>query len=88
MEEVRVLFQYGGADSFPSGHATTYGALATSAYFYSKRLGLVFGNVALLIGFSRIALGIHWPFDILTGFIIGFLVSYMYYVFVLKRKLF
>ncbi|MFD2248522.1 phosphatase PAP2 family protein [Pontibacter ruber] len=67
--------------SFPSGHATTaislYGMVA---YFlcrhytsYSKRV-VILGTSAMLIliiGFSRIYLGVHYLTDVLAGFLLG-----------------
>jgi undecaprenyl-diphosphatase len=62
--------------SFPSGHATFFMALAFSIYFYHKKAGLVFITLAVLIGLARIAAGVHFPADILGGFILGALVAY------------
>jgi undecaprenyl-diphosphatase len=86
LENVQLLFQHGGADSFPSGHATAYGAFATSVYLYSKRIGCVVGALFLLLIAFRVIAGIHWPLDIAIGLFVGFLVSYTYHFFVLKRK--
>lgn len=65
--------------SFPSGHATFFSALATALYFYHKRLGLFYGLGALLIGLSRVIAGIHWPLDILAGYILGGLIGVLVY---------
>ena len=67
--------------SFPSGHATlsaiaylTIGALLSRAS-PSATLSLYFMELAvfltLLIGFSRIYLGVHYPTDVLAGWCIG-----------------
>lgn len=67
--------------SFPSGHATggaatylTLGALL--ARFEPRRRLKVFALsvaviVTLLIGLSRIYLGVHWPSDVLAGWTLG-----------------
>lgn len=75
------LLKHGGMDSFPSGHATIYSALAVSMFFYKKQFGFIFGVFALLIGVARVLSGVHWPIDIIGGFAIGFLISYAYHHF-------
>ncbi len=57
--------------SFPSGHASFFFAMATAIYFYNKKWGIGFFIAALLMNISRIAAGIHYPFDILGGMIVG-----------------
>lgn len=58
-------------DSLPSGHATFFAALATSMFFYHRFIGLFFFAAALVIGWARIATGVHWPSDILAGYVVG-----------------
>ncbi len=64
--------------SFPSGHATVavgfYGALTLMlAYHLRGRLRwavvIVGAALVLLIGFSRLYLGVHYPTDVLAGFL-------------------
>lgn len=62
--------------SFPSGHATFFMALGVSIYLSHKKAGIVFITLAFIIGISRVIAGVHFPIDILGGFIIGFLVAY------------
>lgn len=67
--------------SFPSGHAMGsmlfYGTLIFLAYKYidNKTMRLVIqialGIIILLIGASRIYLGVHYPTDILGGYLLG-----------------
>ena len=61
--------------SFPSGHAATASMFAAGAYlFFRRRFAWVLvGMVAILISVSRIAMGIHWPTDVLVGSVIGWL---------------
>ena len=67
--------------SFPSGHATlsatvflTLGALI--AHFAERRRVRVYALAAavilsLLVGCSRVYLGVHWPTDVLAGWCVG-----------------
>lgn len=77
-EKVNPLFIHGGLDSFPSGHATFFAALALSTYFINKKLGLLCFIVAILVGLSRIIAGVHFPLDIIVGYIFGIIVSLIF----------
>ncbi len=70
-----VLFVPDDLSSFPSGHATFFAALPAALYFYHKKIALWYAIGALLIGLSRIIGGIHWPVDILIGYILGGLIG-------------
>jgi membrane-associated phospholipid phosphatase len=65
--------------SYPSGHATAAAAIATSAAYlmlqrdhsrWTDVLPAAVG-VPLAIGASRVAIGKHWPTDVLGGFVTG-----------------
>jgi undecaprenyl-diphosphatase len=44
-------------------------------FFLNKKWGIIFTIIALLIGLSRVIIGVHYPFDILGGFVVGILVG-------------
>ena len=77
-ENVKPLFVHGGMDSFPSGHAMLFGALAMSLYFIHKRIGLIYIVVALIVGLARVASGVHFPIDIFFGYIFGIIVALIF----------
>jgi undecaprenyl-diphosphatase len=76
-ENVKPLFFLGGFESFPSGHAMFFGALATSLYFAHKRIGFLYIIVALIVGLARVASGVHFPIDIFFGYIFGFIIAFI-----------
>ena len=63
--------------SFPSGHAVFFFALAMAVFMYNRRLGWWFFAGATLMGIARIAGGIHWPSDIFGGAVLGILTAWL-----------
>jgi len=67
--------------SFPSTHAATAFASATILTFFDKKRRWFYYMVALLISYSRIYLGCHYFFDVVSGAIIGYLISRLFLFF-------
>ncbi len=59
--------------AFPSGHTATAFMLAGVWVFLrpGNRLRTALLLTAILVGISRISVGIHWPLDVLAGAVIG-----------------
>ena len=57
--------------SFPSGHAANNMAVATVLILFFGWRGAIYLPIALLIAYSRIYTGSHWPLDVLGGMILG-----------------
>ena len=57
--------------SFPSGHATVAFACATTLALAVPRLRWPLFALAALIAFSRVYVGVHFPFDVLVGALLG-----------------
>jgi len=71
MPHVHKLIAHAADYGFPSDHATAAGAVAAGLTFLSWRLGLVTWLIALLVAFSRVYVGVHFPQDVLAGLALG-----------------
>jgi undecaprenyl-diphosphatase len=62
--------------SLPSGTAAA--CAASAAWFWIRfgpRAGIVAALYALLVSLTRLYVGVHWPSDLLAGWIVGVLVA-------------
>jgi undecaprenyl-diphosphatase len=81
--QVNQLIHYGGY-SFPSGHSTIAALVFGSIILLVQRISLpryikwilifILLFAILLVGISRIYIGVHYPSDVLAGFCLGFMV--------------
>jgi len=62
--------------SFPSTHTTFAFALAVVLSSKEPKMKKIFFSLAILIAFSRVYLGYHYPGDVLAGAILGLLIGY------------
>lgn len=65
--------------SFPSGHTQTATVLYSTIAFHVRKIGLkiILILLFLLVGFSRMYLGVHTPWDVLTAILLSLLVSFI-----------
>jgi len=70
--------------AFPSGHAAVAFALAVAVWLALKNknphrciVGGIFMFFAILISFSRVYAGVHWPLDVVAGAILGAVGAYV-----------
>ena len=71
LPHVLVLVKRSVDASFPSDHATMAGAVAAGLLLVSLRLGVVAVIAGLLMAFTRVYVGAHYPVDVLAGLAVG-----------------
>jgi undecaprenyl-diphosphatase len=79
-QQVRLLLAYcPGNPSFPSSHATNHFGIAAFLYFTLNpvihKWGYWFFVWAATICYAQIYIGIHYPFDIFAGAVVGFCIG-------------
>jgi undecaprenyl-diphosphatase len=57
--------------SFPSGHAQSAAAVLSYLAYVYPRYSFCWGVGLCCIGWSRVYLGVHFPFDVLAGILLG-----------------
>ncbi len=80
MERPRPFVDHQGLDvliggktdfSFVSDHATLTMAIGVGLFVANRRFGLAGIGIALLEGFCRVYMGVHYPTDVIGGFALG-----------------
>ncbi|WP_336279038.1 undecaprenyl-diphosphatase [Bartonella sp. CB175] len=71
------LIRHRATASFPSNHALTIASYMANLYLYRYKVASKFAVVFLcLICWARIFVGVHYPFDILAGVVLGVFISW------------
>ena len=72
---VRLLVGKGGKYSFPSNHAANSMAFAIVTGFFYPQMKRWLLIIPILVGFSRVYVGVHFPGDVMAGALFGYLMG-------------
>lgn len=70
--------------SFPSGHTSASFSIATTIALNIPRLSVYIFFMAIIIGISRIYLGVHYPTDVAAGIFLGLSISFIVHLYLLE----
>ena len=59
------------AHAFPSSHSAVAFAVVFAVVFFHRRYGLALVALAVLVAFSRVFVGVHYPSDVVIGALLG-----------------
>lgn len=80
-DSIIIVSKCGGKYGFASSHAANTMALAFLAWCYLRnRFAAILLVWAFIVGYSRIYLGVHFPGDVIVGFLVGISIALMLYL--------
>ena len=71
-EYINLLVAKGGKWSMPSNHAANISAIAVVLSYFYEKMKIPLYSLAVIIAFSRVYVGVHYPADVLLGGLIGY----------------
>lgn len=74
-DRLQSLIEHRPDSSFPSNHAACGFALAVAIWLHLPPVGSIMLVMALVLAYSRLYVGVHYPFDVLVGSFIGTLIA-------------
>ncbi len=79
LQDLVVLIEEHDPNSFPSGHTTSAFAFAGAVIYSTRRKWMKWGAMilAILMGISRLYVGVHYPSDVLVGVAVGLLAGWV-----------
>lgn len=79
IEQLSILIAPPHGYSFPSAHTSSAFACITTLYYTEKKVFPYTLIFAVLMGLSRIYVGVHYPSDVLFGAVVGIVSAYLIY---------
>jgi undecaprenyl-diphosphatase len=84
---VHLLAPHAADPSFPSDHATAAFAIGVALFLRNRTWGAIVLVAATVLAVGRVAMGIHYPTDVLGGAVLGTLAALILYIEPVRRLL-
>ncbi len=84
--EIVQLVEHAANSSFPSDHASSAISIAVTLLLVTLRYRYIWFMAAILITCSRVWVGVHYPFDVVAGALIGTLIALLTHFLLIKMR--
>jgi undecaprenyl-diphosphatase len=85
LADIHLLVDRTNDVSFPSDHATVAGAVAVGLLLVNRKWGIVATVLAVIMAFTRVYVGAHYPTDVIGGLALGGIVAAAGYYLLVPR---
>jgi len=79
LSDVNKLIEKEKDNSFPSDHTILFFSYCISFWLFKRGWSILCILLAILVGISRIWVGVHYPFDVIAGILISFATATIIY---------
>ncbi|MEK3887327.1 undecaprenyl-diphosphatase [Bacillus sp. FSL K6-3431] len=79
LSNVNQLIGHAVDNSFPSDHTILFFSFCMTIFLFKRKAGLLWIGLAILVGFSRIWVGVHYPGDVIVGALISIMFAVIIY---------
>ncbi|WP_042439463.1 phosphatase PAP2 family protein [Clostridium amazonitimonense] len=76
--KVNLLIDHKSNASFPSNHAMGTMSIAVGLFSYDNLIGIFLTALSIMVGIARIYVGNHYPLDVIGGYILVFIINFVY----------
>jgi undecaprenyl-diphosphatase len=85
-QDISQLVEHVANSSFPSDHASSAISIAVTLLLLSLKYRYVWCFFAILIAFSRVWVGVHYPLDVIAGTFNGILIALVTHFLIVQIK--
>jgi undecaprenyl-diphosphatase len=86
LPDVNQLIEKTVGNSFPSDHTILFFSFCTTFALFSKRFGWLWMLLGILVGISRIWVGVHYPADVIAGALTAIAAAVFVYAFITRTS--
>lgn len=79
LSDVNKLIEKEKDNSFPSDHTILFFSFCITFWLFKRGWSILWIFLAILVGISRIWVGVHYPFDVVVGIVISFATATIIY---------